>query len=307
VPRYRAAGVDIESRLVLPGLGPALGCAAPLDVVVRVGETPPALPDALERGANWERAAGALLVSIPGLARFLVRDAGEIVVEPQGGAAPDDLAIFVAGPMLGILLQLRGRIVLQASAVAVGGGAVLFCGETAAGKSTLAAALGRRGYPTICDDLCAIDLDEGGGPRALADAATLKLWANAIRRLGLEPGPPVRAALQKYHVTPPAGLLEAAPVRAIYVLHEARPPDPAGIARANVVDLAILLRGSAFRPHVVRVLDQRAAYFAAATRLASRAGLFVMRRELGFERMDGVLGELEAHWTEIGLAPGRAA
>ena len=305
MPRYRAAGVEIESELALPGLSPAPGGVA--DVVVRVGETPASLPDSLERRANWERAAGALLVSIPGLARFLVREVGEIVIEPLSGTPPEDLAIFAAGPMLGLFLQLRGRIVLQASAVAVAGGAVLFCGPTSAGKSTLAAALGRRGYPTICDDLCAIDMTAPGAPRVLADATTLKLWGQAAKQLGLEPGPPVRAALRKHHVAPPAGAVATAPVRAIYVLIEARAPDTPGIARPNVVDLALLMRRSAFRPNVVRALDQQAAYLAAAAQLANAAGVFTFRRRLGFERMDAALDQLEAHWAEIGLAPGRAA
>jgi hypothetical protein len=305
VPRYRAAGVDIDSELALPGLPAGDGRAS--DVMVRVGETPASLPDALEHGANWERAAGALLVSIPGLARFLVRETGEIVIEPLAGTPPEDLAIFAAGPMLGLLLQLRGRIVLQASAVAVAGGAALFCGPTSAGKSTLAAALGRRGYPTICDDLCAIDMTAPGGPRVLADATTLKLWAQAARQLDLEAGPPVRAGLRKHHVAPPAGSVVAAPVRAIYVLMEARPPDTPGIARPNIADLALLVRDAAFRPNVVRSLGQRAAYLAGAAQLANAAGVFTFRRQLGFERMDATLDDLEAHWAEIGLAPGRAA
>jgi hypothetical protein len=307
VPRYRAAGLHIESGLALPGLCPAPAGDAPADVVVRVGEIAPSLPDPLERGANWELVAGALLLSIPGVARFLVREAGEIVVDPAAGTAAHDLAAFVAGPLLGLFLHLRGQVVLQASAVAVNGGAVLFCGETAAGKSTLAAALGLRGYRMICDDLCAIDLAPPGGPRALADATSLKLWAQATGRLDLEAGLPVRAALQKHHVAPPAGRIAAAPLRAIYFLQEARPPDAAGIARPNVVDLALLVRRSAFRPNVVRALDQRAVYFAAAAQLASAAGVFTFNRKLGFELMDGGLDMLEAHWTEIGLAPERAA
>jgi hypothetical protein len=276
-------------------------------VVVRVGEVPAGLSDALERGANWERDADAWLVSVPGLARILVRQAGEIVVEAAPGVAPDDLAVFAAGPMLGLLLQLRGRIVLQASAVAVAGGAVLFCGETNAGKSTLAAALGRRGYPMICDDLCAIDPAAPGGPRALADAATLKLWALAIQSLDLEAGSPLRAGLRKHHVLPPGGAITAAPVRAIYVLREARPTTPAGMGRANVVDQAILVRRSAFRSMVMRALGQKAAYFAVTARLAAAAGVFTFTRPFGFEQMDGVLDELEGHWAEIGLAPERAA
>jgi len=307
VIRYRAAGLEIESVLALPGLRETAGGRAPADVVIRVDGAPRTLPEALERGANWERAAGVLLVSVPGVARFLIREAGEIVIQPDAGISVDDVAVIVAGPLIGLFLHLRGRIVLQASAVAVDSGAVLFCGETTAGMSTLAAALGRRGYPMICDDLCAIDMAAGGGSRVLADATTLKLWADATKALGLEPGPRVRAQLNKHHVAPPAGVVDAAPVRAIYVLKEAWAPDTVGIQRPNVVDTAILVSGSAFRPNMMRALDQRSAYFAAAAQLAREAGVFVLTRELGFQRMDHTLDEIEAHWAKIGRASGKAA
>jgi hypothetical protein len=96
-------------------------------------------------------------------------------------------------------------------------------------------------------------------------------------------------------------------VRAIYLLQEARPSVRPGIQRPNVVDLAILLRRSAYRPNMVRALGQRPAYFAAAARLAGVAGVFTFARAHDFGLMDAACDELEAHWAEIGLAQCRAA
>jgi len=305
--RYRAAGLEIESDLELPGLIASQAPAEGLQLTMRVGETPAALDGALETGPNWQRAAGAFLLTIPGVARFLVRDGRELVACPESETAPDDLAIFLAGPLLGICLHLRGATPLLASAVRVGDRAVLFCGESGAGKSTLAAALGKRGHRMIADDLCALDLAAAGGVAVLPDAATLKLWALAVRRLELEAGPPVRVALQKLHVDPPAGLAPAAPVAAIYVLREARKPHTPGIQRPNVTDTAILVRRSAYRPNLVRALGQRSDYFMAAARLANAGGLFTWDRELGFDRMEAQVDQLEAHWAEIGLVADKVA
>ena len=277
-------------------------------MTLRVGEAPATLDDALETGPNWQRAADALLLTIPGVARFLVRAGREIIACPEGETAPDDLAIFLAGPLLGICLHLRGATRRCWRALSgVGERAVLFCGESGAGKSTLVAALGKRGYPMIADDLCAFDLGAAGGPVVLQDAATAKLWMLSAKRLALEAGPPVRAALQKLHVDPPAGLAPATPVAATYMLHEARKPRAPGIQRPNVTDTAILVRRSAYRPNLVRALGQRTSYFMTAARLANAGGFFIWDRELGFDRMAAQLDQLEAHWAEFGVTKAKGA
>ncbi len=58
------------------------------------------------------------------------------------------------------LLAMRGDLVLHASAVAVGGRAVLFCGPTGRGKSTLALALGEAGHGVLGEDGVAISLEQ---------------------------------------------------------------------------------------------------------------------------------------------------
>jgi hypothetical protein len=60
---------------------------------------------------------------------------------------------------------MRGDLVLHASAVELGGRAVLFCGPTLRGKSTLARALGEAGCRVLGEDGIAIGL---GGDRPTA-------------------------------------------------------------------------------------------------------------------------------------------
>ncbi|HWA54220.1 MAG TPA: hypothetical protein VG816_08620, partial [Solirubrobacterales bacterium] len=63
----------------------------------------------------------------------------------------------------------RGDLVLHASAVEVDGRAVIFCGPTQRGKSTLARALGEGGYRLLGEDGVAIELG-GDGPTAFPGA-----------------------------------------------------------------------------------------------------------------------------------------
>ena len=73
----------------------------------------------------------------------------------------DDAATYLIGPALAFLLRLRGALALHASGVAVDDVAVAFVGPHAAGKSTVAAAFGRRGFPLLTDDVLRLTRDDG--------------------------------------------------------------------------------------------------------------------------------------------------
>ncbi|HEX5375603.1 MAG TPA: hypothetical protein VFW48_05550 [Solirubrobacterales bacterium] len=89
------------------------------------------------------------------------------------------------------LLAMRGDLVLHASAVAIGDRAVLFCGPTGRGKSTLALALGEAGHGVLSEDGIAIDL-ERGAPVAFPGARGIRVRssdADGGRRTDLAPDP----------------------------------------------------------------------------------------------------------------------
>lgn len=96
------------------------------------------------------RAGGFGWVAIPGLAVYRFDD-DEAVAVPDGadaGAIEDAWLRSV----LPLVVQGRGRQVLHASAVAAPHGIVALSGSSTAGKSTLAAALGQRGFMIVADD-----------------------------------------------------------------------------------------------------------------------------------------------------------
>jgi hypothetical protein len=73
----------------------------------------------------------------------------------------EDTATYLLGPVLGLLLRLRGVTCLHASAVSIGGGVVAFVGPEGAGKSTTAAALAQQGCAIVSDDVVALTESEG--------------------------------------------------------------------------------------------------------------------------------------------------
>jgi hypothetical protein len=86
------------------------------------------------------------------------------------------------------------------------------------------------------------------------------------------------------------------------MLREARPPDGPGIEKPNVVDAALLLRRNAYRPLLIRQLNQRAGYFRAAADIANAAGIYHLTRVLDFGKMPETIGWLERHWRDLRLS-----
>jgi hypothetical protein len=299
---YRVSGLSVESEIELPGLIAGAPGREP-QVTIRRGLVPESLPGATACGPTWQIAGNEFLMRIPDIARFLLRSGSEIVVAPESDATSADIPIFILGTVFGILLHQREQIVLHASAVRVNGKAVLFCGSSGAGKSTLAAALAQRGYPLVTDDFCTLTVDGSGAPLVHPDGRQLKLWAQAIDRLDLaqQRGERVRQSLEKFYVEPSEVFTEPLPLGAVYALREARPPHKPGIERPNVVDAALLLRRNAYRPLLVRRMDQKATYFHAATMIANVAGIFHLTRTLDFAKMPDVIAMLEAHWLDLRL------
>jgi len=300
---YSISGLSVGSEIALPGLiaMPADGGAP--DVTIRTGAVPAALDNAAAAGPTWDLAGRQLLLRIPNVARFLLDDGRAIRFELDDGADIADVPVFILGTVFGILLHQREQIVLHASAVRVGGKAVLFCGPSGAGKSTLAAALGERGYPLVTDDFCAVAFGDSAVPMVHADGRQLKLWAQSIDRLALQDrrGARVRSRLEKFYVEPGEAFTGPLPLGAIYDLREARPPHAPGIERPNAADAAMVLRHNAYRPILVRRMQQRAQYFHAATAIARSAGIFRLTRPLDFAAMADVIGGLERHWRDTGL------
>ena len=91
----------------------------------------------------------------------------------------EDLMVYLLGPVFAFVLRLRGFTVLHASAVVIRGNAVAFVGTGGTGKSTIAGALARGGYPILSDDTAV--LEEISGEFCLRPAYPhLRLWPDSV-------------------------------------------------------------------------------------------------------------------------------
>jgi hypothetical protein len=91
-----------------------------------------------------------------GMQFWLERAGKEIWATWPEASTLEDASSYLLGPVLGVVLRLRGVICLHASAVALDGHAVAFVGAEGAGKSTTAAAFAQEGCGVLSDDMVAL-------------------------------------------------------------------------------------------------------------------------------------------------------
>jgi hypothetical protein len=246
----------------------------------------------------WLDERGVFHLEVRPYARFEVTSKS-ILVFPAPGASERNVRAFLFGSAIGALLQLQGLTVLHASAIGLpDGGAAVFCGPSTAGKSTLAAALGARGYPALADDLTAIRLDGNGQGWCLPGLARTKLWRDALQHLGLEhrAGDDTRVVpeLDK-HALPVTTHHAPMPLRRLYELQALDGDELAMTPLTGVAKLHSLV-SQAYRPQFLLAMGRQGAFLRAAATLAPHLLAHRIVRPRQGQTLDAIVARLEAQW-----------
>lgn len=291
---YRLFGLDIVSQIDLGGQVRAIDGQP--DVIIRRGAVPMELADAAQVEDWFSQSPGLSLLCLP-VARFLVRDGREIVVDGDCGDAPM-LVWRLLGLAFGALLHQRGIMALHSTVVRAGEGAIGLVGNSGAGKSTLAAFLGRRGHDLLIDDLCALQLQQNEvlvqpGP------ARLRLWGDMVEAMGLTGQAQLDPALDKYELPPAPAFADPVGLRALVALEtgpeiQIEPLDARG-RFATAIDHTY---GKVMLPG----LGQKAGNFAQCRDLARRVPMFRLTRPKDLAAIDAVMDRLVEAVTSLAPA-----
>ena len=178
-------------------------------------------------------AGRAMVVAYADGMEFLVnRQGDELWVRGPGGFSLETAATYLLGPVIGLVLRLRGITCLHASAVSVEGRAIVFVGDAGAGKSTIAAAFALRGHRVLSDDIVALSFHRGAW-EVEPGIPSVRLWDDSTTLLLGHPGalPHMAPGWEKRYMDlsmrdagPSA--LEAVPLVGVYLLDPdgAKPP-----------------------------------------------------------------------------------
>lgn len=190
---HRAAGLIVSADRALPGFDAAEG-SRDEDVRFHLQCRPSwhAAPAARVHEAATLDSSGNPIVTVlrsaegfhftyaDGTDAWIADDGNDVWCTWADSASLADTCTYLSGPILGLVLRLRGALALHASAVQIGAGAIGFVGPHEAGKSTLAAALGAAGCAVVTDDVLHVRA-EGTQWFVEPFAAMLKLWPDGAR------------------------------------------------------------------------------------------------------------------------------
>lgn len=214
---------------------------------------------------------------VDGLHVLIEGDRKRIGIDP-GPQSPEDVSSYLLGPVLGIILRLRGIVCLHAGAFVTPGGAIAVVGSEGSGKSTTAAALAQRGLPVLADDIVAL-LPSKNGFVVPPGPTSIRLWPRSVEALFGSPDalPPLTPTWEKrgLDLAAPRYAVPSArvPLRAIYFLGEREAGSQA--PRVEPMSERDALLSLVVNSYGAEILDrqQRAAEFEVFARLVKMVSL----------------------------------
>lgn len=199
---YSVFGLLLHSNLALPGVVPIISTARCSDVELHLGSSP--YPEGGDLSAEeelvyvgsyttetgepslrvWQVAKGVFLhIEYSDGTQFWLDQKRETLwaMWPET-LSLEDTASYLLGPILGLLLRLRGVTCLHASVVAFDDRSVAFVGSQGAGKSTTAAAFAKDGQGVLSDDIAPLAEREGVF-HVIPAYPHLSLWPDSVKML----------------------------------------------------------------------------------------------------------------------------
>jgi hypothetical protein len=212
----------------------------------------------------------AALYDFDGIARMLVERPDRITVELPPGADAGDMRAYLFGHGFGTLAHMRGLIPLHVAAIQTPEGVVAYTGPSGAGKSTRVAELHlRHGWPIICDDVAVLHPTDPV-PLLHAGMNRIKLWRDALDRLGIDPAGliPDLTRTDKFHLIAPGMFVQQTlPLARLMTLGAERQD------RLRGAPAFAALMQAVYKPELGALFGPAHGHFAHLARLAERLGL----------------------------------
>jgi hypothetical protein len=148
----------------------------------------------------WEIDGGAFLRMsyLDGTEFWIDREVSTVWTHWSDNSSFENTLSYLVGPVLGLLLRLRGVVCLHGSAVAIGDRGIILVGVEGAGKSTAAAAFARQGFGILADDIAAL-VEREKVFKVHSAYPRVNLWPAAVQLLYGTPDalPPIITSWEK--------------------------------------------------------------------------------------------------------------
>lgn len=270
--QYKAFGLNIESEIQIPEFLSASGVT---DVIIRLGKVPEQLINPAFKGVRFEASPGKFLLRVDKIADYFSEEGRCIIIQPHENAEEADIRLFLLGSAIGALIHQRGMLPMHGSSISINRKAYIFSGISGAGKSTLAAGLIGRGYELLSDDISVVSLDTNQKPIVYAGYPGVKLWADSLMKLGMEPEhfARVRSKLNKHHMHVQEQYhSEAMLLGGVYIL-QTKNSDGLELEQLKGIEKFNALKNNTYRLNFIKGLGNTEAHFRHLSALASNCNV----------------------------------
>ena len=272
--RYQLFGLRVASDLALPeALDDDSGVEPDLAVRLEAINWPPT-------ASGISAVAGGLMLTVPDLARYWIRDGREIIVDAVPGVPDKNVRLYLLGSAMGAVLHQRGLLPLHANAVEIDGRAIAFVGESGAGKSTLAGWFHDQGHRVLSDDVCVVHGIEAGRPLVHPAVRRLRLCRDALLASGraaedFEPSYSGDPAFDKFDIPLAGDEATPLPLSAVVLLEFGTRDE---VELVGGVEAAEILFAHTYRGGMVDQVGKADLHWQAVTRLLSSIRIVRWRR-----------------------------
>jgi hypothetical protein len=295
---YVAYGLSLSSNLPIATLFPISSLAVP-DVQIKLGALPMYSSEcrrtlryiSSDKGETgkpdlqiWDIDNGEFfrVLYSDGVEFWLDRGFQTLWAHWPANSSFENTLSYLVGPILGLLLRLRGTVCLHASAVSVSDRAVVFVGSEGAGKSTTAAAFARQGYPVLSDDIVGL-VEFGDEFRMVPAYPRVNLWPDSVKLIYGSPDalPPImpdwdKRCLKLGEDGETRFEERTLPIGGIYILGDSS-PNPTRVETISRKSALMLLIGNTYATNFLDA-KQRAAEFAVLSRVVATVPVRKIRR-----------------------------
>ena len=139
------------------------------------GNVPLSIPEPKFESEHLSISSSETLLTVKDVGKFYAKNGSSIIYEK--GQHINSLCDYLTSYMCGQILRQRGHLLLHANTCLYKNQAIAFCGDSAAGKSTLAAYYHNKGALFHSDEIACFDLQSN---QLLPGFPFLRLWKNCI-------------------------------------------------------------------------------------------------------------------------------
>lgn len=152
---------------------------------------------------------------------FYAANGKVIEIVPCPGVNQATLELYLNGSTYGAILHQRGIMPMHGSSFVFEGRAIMLCGESGAGKSSLTAAFCQQGSQFITDDVSPI-IFKDNQPYLLPLSDRIKLWEDSMEQLNINTAQYDRIAdwYHKYYYTLEANSEASYALQLIFVIEK---------------------------------------------------------------------------------------